>query len=365
METFTGRVNNFGRTYMPGRSLSQDMRMFIIDRITAEGGDRLTGYIPVTYTFLFQQLKVSLNTVKNIWRRYCEDFNVMPMAAGGARNNKLTQDDLELIETLKVEKPSIALAELVDLVSQHGDLQDGQVSLSAVSRALHSGRVPTGQRYTRKKLTNLALERFTPDNIIYTQLFINYLNSKDPWKVKFFDEAGVKLPYVGRRSYGHSPIGMRCVEVVRKCESPNITLNLLASLNGPEYYNLINGPTNTVCFLQFFEEASEAVNVLTGHPCLEAGNIIVMDNLASHHFEGGEILENWLHAMGIELLYTPSYSPDLNPVEFCFSKIKGQLNGPLQDLVHTNIKVAVMEAVDTICMEDMRGFYGATSYFFV
>lgn len=98
--------------------------------------------------------------------------------------------------------------------------------------------------------------------MLYTQLFIDYLSSKDPWKLKFVDEAGVKFPYVGTRSYGHSPKGMRCVEVVRKCESPNITLNLLASLNGPEYYHLINGPTNAVCFLQFFQEASEAVNIL-------------------------------------------------------------------------------------------------------
>ena len=105
---------------------------------------------------------------------------------------------------------------------------------------------------------------------MYTQLFIDYLSSKDPRKLKFFDEAGVKLPDVGTRNYGHSPIGTRCVDVVRKCESPNTTLNLLVSLsNGPEYYNLIRGATNTVRFLEFFEEASNAANVVTGRPCLE------------------------------------------------------------------------------------------------
>ena len=50
-----------------------------------------------------------------------------------------------------------------------------------------------------------------------------------------------------------------------------------------------------------------------------------MDNLSSHHFEGGEILEEWFGTMGIELLYTPSYSPDLNPIELCFNKIKCEL----------------------------------------
>ena len=68
-----------------------------------------------------------------------------------------------------------------------------------------------------------------------------------------------------------------------------------------------------------------------GRPCLEVGDIIVMDNLSSHHYEGGEILEEWLYEMGIELIYTPSYSPDLNPVEFCFSKVEACGYNPLQN----------------------------------
>ena len=73
---------------------------------------------------------------------------------------------------------------------------------------------------------------------------------------------------------------------------PNATLNFLVSLsNGPEYYSLIRGATNTIHFLEFFEEASNVTNVVTGHPCLEVGDIVVIDNLSLHHYEGGEILE--------------------------------------------------------------------------
>ena len=43
------------------------------------------------------------------------------------------------------------------------------------------------------------------ENMLYTQLFINYLSSKDPRKIKFFDESGVKTPDVGTRLYGHAP----------------------------------------------------------------------------------------------------------------------------------------------------------------
>ena len=108
-------------------------------------------------------------------------------------------------------------------------------------------------------------------------------------------------------------------EVVKKAESPNTTLNMLVSLDGLEYYNLIDGATNTLQFLRFFEEAGNCVNLQTGRPCLQVGDIIVMDNLSAHHYEGGEILEVWLEEMGIELIYLPTYSPDLNPIEFCFN----------------------------------------------
>ena len=76
----------------------------------------------------------------------------------------------------------------------------------------------------------------------------------------------------------------------------------------------------------------------TGRPCLQVGDIRVMDNLSAHHYEGGEILEVWLEEMGIELIYLPTYSPDLNPIEFCFNKLKTLLNGEFQELAHTNTK---------------------------
>ena len=116
------------------------------------------------------------------------------------------------------------------------------------------------------------------------------------------------------------------MEVMKKAESPNTTLNMLVSLDGPEYYNLIDGATNTMQLLQFFEEAGNCVNLQTGRPCLQVGDIIIMDNLSPHHYEGGEILEVWLAEMGIELIYLPTYSPDLNPIEFCFNKVKTLLN---------------------------------------
>ncbi len=47
-----------------------------------------------------------------------------------------------------------------------------------------------------------------------------------------------------------------------------------------------------------------------------------MDNLSMHHYQGREILEEFFDTMGIQLLYTPSYSPDLNPIKLCFNEVK-------------------------------------------
>ena len=85
--------------------------------------------------------------------------------------------------------------------------------------------------------------------MIYTQLFLNYVNSEEPYTLKLFDAAGIKVPDIGTKKYGHTPRGERCVEVIRKCQSANYTLNGLTSLyDGVAYYNVLDGPANTAQF---------------------------------------------------------------------------------------------------------------------
>lgn len=90
-----------------------------------------------------------------------------------------------------------------------------------------------------------------------------------------------------------------------------------------------------------------------------------MDNLNVHHYERGEILEDVFNDNGVELLYTPIYSPDLNPLESAFSKLKTVLNYELQELVYFDLKVSVPEAVSYITPLDVTGYYKNTSYIFV
>ena len=97
----------------------------------SEGGDRLTGYIPRSHTYFSQELKLSVNAVKSVWRRYCETMQVNPKPKGGSVWSKLKEDDLELIEVLKIHSPSMSLAEIIEELGHH-------TSISAVSRAVKS-----------------------------------------------------------------------------------------------------------------------------------------------------------------------------------------------------------------------------------
>ena len=66
----------------------------------------------------------------------------------------------------------------------------------------------------------------------------------------------------------------------------NKTVNILAGVDGIKYYNLIDGATNTMEFLCFFEEASNVVDINTRRPVPKVDDITVVDNLPAHHGEG-------------------------------------------------------------------------------
>ena len=64
----------------------------------------------------------------------------------------------------------------------------------------------SGVKYPRKKLSTIAQERFSVENMAYIQMFIDYLHTEDPFKLRFFNECSLKLPSHGKRLYSHAPV---------------------------------------------------------------------------------------------------------------------------------------------------------------
>jgi len=93
-------------------------------------------------------------------------------------------------------------------------------------------------------------------------------------------------------------------------------------------------------------------------PALKSGQIVVMDNLSAH--KGGRVREV-IERQGCELLYLPPYSPDLNPIEEAFSKIKDLLRKARARTREALIE-ALGVAISTVTMRDTHGFFEHGGY---
>jgi transposase len=93
-------------------------------------------------------------------------------------------------------------------------------------------------------------------------------------------------------------------------------------------------------------------------PTLRLGQMIVMDNLSAH--KGGRVKEI-IEGRGCELAYLPPYSPDLNPIEQAFSKVKGLLRRA-EARTRESLIEAMGRALEAVSGRDARGFFGHCGY---
>ena len=102
----------------------------------------------------------------------------------------------------------------------------------------------------------------------------------------------------------------------------NFTVNLLHSLSGVDYYNILDGPSNGFELLHFFEDTVE-IQRPDGSVLLERGDCVVMDNCGFHHCLFVEpVLRELSNDYGVQLIYQPPYCPHLNTCEYCFHQLK-------------------------------------------
>lgn len=128
----------------------------------------------------------------------------------------------------------------------------------------------------------------------------------------FLDESGVNTDLT--RLYGRAPSSQRAVDHTPLNTPRTTTVLSSIRLDGEKAFTTYQGGTTGERFVQYLKE--------TLLPTLRPGDIVVMDNMRSHHVKAvREILE----AKGRKVLYLPPYSPDLNPIEKMWSKMKAIL----------------------------------------
>jgi transposase len=112
----------------------------------------------------------------------------------------------------------------------------------------------------------------------------------------------------------------------------------------------VEGPTTREVFETYLER------VLA--PALPPGQVVVLDNLSAH--KGGRVKEI-VESAGCELLYLPPYSPDLNPIEQAFSKVKGLMR-KAEARTREALVEAMGRALDAVTVRDVRAFFAHCGY---
>jgi transposase len=136
--------------------------------------------------------------------------------------------------------------------------------------------------------------------------------SCDPSRLVFLDETGAATDMT--RLYGRSPVGERCHDSVPGGHWKTTTFIAGLRIDGIVAPWCLDGAMDGEAFLIYVR------SILV--PALKPGDIVVCDNLGSHKVDG---VREAIKAAGAVLLYLPAYSPDLNPIEQAFSKIKALL----------------------------------------
>lgn len=167
-------------------------------------------------------------------------------------------------------------------------------------------------------------------------------------KLVFLDESGVNIDMV--RRYGRAKNKNRVNDYAPVNTPKKTTLVSSLRLDGTQAYEFFQGSLNGKNFLSYVK------NTLI--PTLKKGDIVVMDNLSCHKVKG---VKEAIEEAGASVLYLPPYSPDFNPIEMMWSKIKALLRNWKTDtpeLLHS----VIPDAFSSISVSDISGWFTASGY---
>jgi len=170
----------------------------------------------------------------------------------------------------------------------------------------------------------------------------------DPGKLVFIDETGASTKMARLR--GRARKGERCRAAIPHGHWKTTTFTAGLRLSGLAAPMLLDGPMNGDAFLAYVEQ------VLA--PELEQNDIVIMDNLPAHKVTG---VRQAIEKVGASLLYLPPYSPDFNPIEMAFSKLKAILRKAAARSIDDLWQV-IADALDKFSQQDCTNYFTAAGY---
>jgi transposase len=194
----------------------------------------------------------------------------------------------------------------------------------------------------------VAGERDRPDVARRRAQWIKYQDRVDPARLVFIDETWTRTNMAPLR--GWAPRGRRLIGKVP--DGRWRTMTFLAALRHDRITApwLLEGPIDGESFATYVEK------VLL--PTLRHGDIVIMDNLGSHR---GKIIRQLIRSAGAKLFLLPKYSPDLNPIEQVFAKLKHLLRKAAARTVET-VCAAIGELLGAFTKHECANYFKNSGY---
>ena len=260
-------------------------------------------------------------------------------------SRKLTVPAQDFILNLVLERPGIYLREL------QRELLDKlmvEVGTSAICKFLHQSNF----RHQKLSITALQRDQFLRQKYIYDVAAYNLD------MLIFVDETGADIRNTVRK-YGYSLRGMPLELPTMLVRGERTTAIAMMSIEGILDVHVTTGTSNGDTFCRFIEKC--VLPYLQPFNGINPHSILVMDNCSIHHVQ--EVVE-LIEGVGAMLHFLPPYSPDLNPIELTFSKVKTAIKDLELSENSSDVETIMLSAFASITQQDCIDWISHTGVYY-
>jgi transposase len=198
------------------------------------------------------------------------------------------------------------------------------------------------------KKTAHAAEQDRPDVAAHRLAWLESQPDLDPRRLVFIDETGASTKMARLR--GRSKRGQRCRAAIPHGHWKTTTFTAGLRLDGLTAPMLLDGPMNGVAFLAYVEQVLVAT--------LDPGDLVIMDNLPAHKVAG---VKQAIEAAGATRMLLPPYSPDFNPIEQAYAKLKALLRKAAARTID-DLWAVIAEAIELFPPQQCANFFANSGY---
>lgn len=288
-----------------------------------------------TKTEVARTFEVSRSSVKRYVKMDLESDSLEPSKQPGP-TPKLDDTAQKLLQADLEERPAATLAQRCSYLMELAGVSIGVSTLWRTLKRLG---------YSHKKRSVEASERDEFDRAAWKVLVVDQIEAD---RFVFVDEMGSNTSLYPLCAWSLSGERARCT--VPRNRGKNSTLVASMTIEGMGPALVMEGSTDSEVFETYIEKFLA--------PSLQSGQVVVMDNLNIHK---SERVREMIEEAGCELLYLPTYSPDLNPIEPAFAKVKVMLRRA-EARAREILVEALGLAISAVSAEDACGFFEHCGY---